>query len=80
MKKEHRKFSPVFKTKVVLEAFKEVSTMQSLLNQSIMKIVDRLVEFYNTEKRHQCMERQIKSASDKSLNIFFYSTMKIFIT
>ena len=33
MKKERRKFSPVFKTKVVLEAIKEGSTMQELASK-----------------------------------------------
>lgn len=33
MKKERRKFSPVFKTKVVLEAIKEASTMQELASR-----------------------------------------------
>lgn len=33
MKRERRKFSPVFKTKVVLEAIKEGSTMQELASK-----------------------------------------------
>ena len=33
MKKERRKFSPVFKTKVVLEAIREASTMQELASK-----------------------------------------------
>lgn len=33
MKKERRKFSPVFKTKVVLEAIKEASTLQELASK-----------------------------------------------
>jgi transposase len=33
MKKERRKFSPVFKTKVVLESIKEASTSQELASK-----------------------------------------------
>lgn len=33
MKKERRKFSPVFKTKVVLESIREASTLQELASK-----------------------------------------------
>lgn len=33
MKKERRKFSPVFKTKVVLESIREASTLQELTSK-----------------------------------------------